>query len=87
MRSAKEILFAGMRSFASHMVPARFRVHFALISDEGIGQDQELRQTDSDGDFGMFAGAAQAIVFILEWWVEADGDEGGHVKCLPEHRA
>ena len=31
-----------------------------------------------------FSGGAQGVVFDFERWIEADGDEGGHVDCLSQ---
>lgn len=52
--------------------------------EQGIGGDDELTHNGGDGDFGGFAGGDELLVFGLEVWIEAGGDQSRHVEGLAD---
>src|ERR1700722_12963163 len=65
---------------ATHVVSVL--VKFSLITDEGVGEDEELSHDRHDGDLGGFSGFDHGLVFGFEFRVASDGVEGGHVESL-----
>src|SRR5580700_7959824 len=53
-----------------------------MITDEGVGEDEELSHDRYDGDLGGFSDFDHGFVFGLEFRVQSDGVEGGHVESL-----
>ena len=53
----------------------------AILFDEDVGEDDELSHDGGDGDFGLFAGAAEAFVVVAELGVEPGGGEGGEIDA------
>ena len=55
---------------------------FSQAADEGVGEDEKLSHDCHDGDLGGFSGFDHSLVFGLEFGVQSDGVEGGHVESL-----
>ena len=56
----------------------------SICFDAFVGHDDELSHQHGDGDFGGFSGGAEGHVLCFEVWIEAHGNEGGHVEGLSE---
>src|ERR1700735_20154 len=70
---------------ATHVVSVLvkfWRGPFSLITDEGVGEDEELSHDRHDGDLGGFSGFDHGFVFGLELRGQSDGVESGHVESL-----
>ena len=52
--------------------------------DEIVGHDDQLSHQHGESDFGRFSCGAEGLVFGFEVWIEAHGNEGGHVKGLSQ---
>ena len=52
--------------------------------DHGIEDSQQFTHAGCDGDLLRLACIDQASVELLEDWVEAHGDQGGHVEGGPD---
>ena len=55
---------------------------FSLIADKGVGENKELSHDRHDGDLGGFPGFDEGLILGLEFRVESDSVEGGHIESL-----
>ena len=57
---------------------------FTAVSEQCVGEEEELSHDGGDGDFGGFASRFELLVFCLEFGIEAHCDERGHIERLSD---
>ncbi len=56
------------------------RLPESILSDEGIGENEEFSHDGGDGDFGLFSAGDETVVEDFEGWIVSRGGKGGHVQ-------
>src|SRR5215218_7087161 len=74
----------GLRSLEYLSWSSHFRGPQPIISEQGVGDDDQFAHDSDDGDLCGFSSCAECQVFCIQRWIEADGDQGGHIERLPQ---
>ena len=56
------------------------RLPGSILTDEGIGENDEFSHDGGEGDFGLFSAGDEAVIEGFERWIASSGGNGCHIE-------